>query len=224
MNSHELTGRTRSHILDLTEPPCRLHRDAVAAYVALRKAAASAGHVLVPVSSFRDFEHQARIWNAKFRGERPMFDAGGQPLDAAQLGDEDKVSAILLWSALPGASRHHWGSEIDVIDRAAIAADYQPRLLPAEFEPGGPFAAFDGWLDQNMARFEFFRPYRTDRGGVRPEPWHLSYAPVALPALQMLTPELLSQALASQAIEGLAIVRSRIVEIHERYVLGVDAP
>ena len=30
-----------------------------------------------------------------------------------------------------------------------------------------------------MHAFGFFRPYTTDRGGVAPEPWHLSYAPVA---------------------------------------------
>lgn len=224
MNPYELTGRSRGHIVDLTEPPCGLHRDAVAAYVALLEAAAVAGHDLVPLSSFRDFDRQAQIWNAKFQGERPMRDADGRQLDAAHLSDEEKVSAILLWSALPGASRHHWGTEIDVIDRAALAAGYQPQLMPAEFAPGGPFAALDGWLDQNMARFGFFRPYRTDRGGVRPEPWHLSYAPISVPALRALTPQVLGQALESQMILGLEIVRSRLPDIHARYVLGIDEP
>lgn len=224
MNPYELTGRSRSHIVDLTEPPCALHRDAVAAYVALREAAAAAGHELVPVSSFRDFDRQAKIWNAKFQGERPMRDADGLLLEAARLSDQEKVSAILLWSALPGASRHHWGSEIDVIDRAALTAGYQPQLMPSEFEPGGPFAALDGWLNENMARFGFFRPYRTDRGGVQPEPWHLSYAPVSVPALQALTPQVLGQALESRTILGLEIVRSRLPDIHARYVLGVDEP
>jgi len=224
MNPYELTGRSRGHIVDLTEPRCGLHSDAVAAYVALREAAAVAGHDLVPVSSFRDFDRQAKIWNAKFQGERPMRDADGRPLDVARLSDEEKVSAILLWSALPGASRHHWGSEIDVIDRAALEPGYQPQLMPAEFEPGGPFAALDSWLNENMARFGFFRPYRTDRGGVQPEPWHLSYAPVSLAALQALTPEVLGEALESQMILGLEIVRSRVRDIHARYVLAVDAP
>ncbi len=213
MNPLELTGRAATHVVELTEPACRLHAHAAVAYVAMRRAAADAGHDLVPISSFRDFGQQARIWNEKFRGERPMFDSAGVRLDTAALAEDEKVTAILLWSALPGASRHHWGSEIDVIDRAAIAADYRPRLLPMEFEPGGP-----------LAEFGFFRPYRTDRGGVRPEPWHLSYARVAVPALDALTPEVLADALESQELCGRDIVLARLPDLHRRYVRGVDPP
>ncbi|MCZ8486094.1 D-alanyl-D-alanine carboxypeptidase family protein [Vibrio lentus] len=28
--------------------------------------------------------------------------------------EQQKLSAILRWSALPGASRHHWGCDFDV--------------------------------------------------------------------------------------------------------------
>jgi LAS superfamily LD-carboxypeptidase LdcB len=224
MNSLELTGRSRGHIIDLTEPPCSLHEEAVGAYVAMRAAAADAGHDLAPISSFRDFEHQARIWNAKFRGERPMLDSAGRPLDSSTFTDEEKVAAILLWSALPGASRHHWGTEIDVIDRAAMPAGYRPQLLPAEFEPGGHFAALNEWLESRMSEFGFFRPYRTDRGGVHPEPWHLSYAPVSLAATRALTPDVLAEALDSQEVLGKEIVRLRLAEIHRQYVVNVDAP
>jgi LAS superfamily LD-carboxypeptidase LdcB len=224
MNALELTGRSRSHIVDLTEPPCVLHSEAVEAYVAMRAAAADAGYDLVPVSSFRDFDHQVRIWNAKFRGERPLFDADGRPLDVASLSDEEKVAAILLWSALPGASRHHWGTEIDVIDRAAMPADYRPQLMPAEFAPGGHFAALNDWLGARMWEFGFFRPYRTDRGGVRPEPWHLSYAPVSLAAVLAVTPDVLREALDSQNVLGREIVRMRLADIHAKYVVNVDAP
>jgi LAS superfamily LD-carboxypeptidase LdcB len=224
MNSLELTGRSRSHVVDLTEPPCLVHKEAVAAYVAMRAAASLAGHDLVPVSSFRDFAHQARIWNAKFRGERPMFDGEGRTLDVSAMSDADKVAAILLWSALPGASRHHWGTEIDVIDRAALAPGYRPQLLPVEYQPGGPFAALNDWLDAHIREFGFFRPYRTDRGGVRPEPWHLSYAPVSVAAVRAVTPEVLSAALEAEDVLGREVVRSRLVEIHERYVSNVDAP
>jgi LAS superfamily LD-carboxypeptidase LdcB len=224
MNPFELTGRASTHVVELTEPACRLHAGAAAAYVAMRRAAGESGHDLIPISSFRDFAQQARIWNEKFRGERPMFDATGARLDTEALADAEKVAAILLWSALPGASRHHWGSEIDVIDRAAITADYRPRLLPMEFEPGGPFAPLNAWLDVHMAEFGFFRPYRTDRGGVRPEPWHLSYAPVSVPALDALTHEVLADALASQELSGRDIVLARLPDLHRRYVRSVDSP
>lgn len=224
MNSLELTGRARTHVVDLTEPPCSVHVEAVAAYVALRRAAGEAGHDLVAVSSFRDFDHQVQIWNAKFRGERPMFDAYGLPVEAAGLTEAERVAAILLWSALPGASRHHWGSEIDVIDRRAAPEGYRPQLLPAEFEPGGPFAPLNLWLEEHLAEFGFFRPYRTDRGGVRPEPWHLSYAPVAVPSLDALTVDVLAEALQAPDILGRDTVLARLPDLHRRYVRSVDLP
>jgi len=222
MNALELTGRARTHVIEVADPACVLHRDVVGPFLELRAQAARAGHDLVPVSAFRDFAHQARIWNAKFRGERPMFDKEHRPLDASTMSDAERVAAILWWSALPGASRHHWGTEIDVIDRAAAPAGYRPQLVPAEFAPGGPFAALDAWLERHMREFGFFRPYRTDRGGVQPEPWHLSYAPVSVPAMQALGPSLLAAALDAELILGGDIARARIEKIHATYVSNVD--
>ncbi len=45
--------------------------------------------------------------------------------------------------------------------------------------------------------FGFYRPYAVDRGGVHPEPWHLSYAPLA------------QQALAAFSLRGAARMRWR---------------
>ena len=69
-----------------------------------------------PASSFRDFERQQLIWNCKFNGERKVHDDEGNLLDLALLDDWQKAQAILRWSALPGGSRHHWGTEIDIFD------------------------------------------------------------------------------------------------------------
>ena len=75
-----------------------------------------------------------------------------------------------------------------------------------------------------MRRFGFFRPYRTDRGGVSPEPWHLSYAPVALPALESLSLSMLRQVLDSSTIAGKPHVLARLPEIYTRFLLAVDVP
>jgi LAS superfamily LD-carboxypeptidase LdcB len=220
----ELTGRARSHIVELVEPRCALHRDVVRPWLALRAAAARAGIDLIPSSSFRDFEQQLRIWNAKFRGERALLDAAGAPLDAAALDERTRVEAILHWSALPGASRHHWGTEIDVIDAAALPGGQRPALVPAEYAPGGIFARLGAWLDAYAGEFGFYRPYDIYRGGVQPEPWHLSYAPVARQAETLLTPELLAEALASADMAGRDVVLPRLGDIHARYVRAVAAP
>jgi hypothetical protein len=113
---------------------------------------------------------------------------------------------------------------MDVVDRAAVAPDYRPQLVPAEFAGNGPFARLDAWLAANMETFGFFRPYTTDRGGVQPEPWHLSFAPVAEPALAALTPQMLSAALAASGMHGREAVLARLPEIYTRYVTAIDPP
>ncbi len=223
-DARELTGRARTHVVELTEPDCVLHRDVVAPWLGLRAAAAHAGIDLVAGSSFRDFEHQRRIWNAKFRGERALLDADGEPLAVAGLDESARVAAILHWSALPGASRHHWGTEIDVIDAATLAPGQRPRLVPAEYAPGGIFARLGAWLDAHAGDFGFYRPYDTYRGGVQPEPWHLSFAPLAREAERLLTPGLLAGALAGVDLAGRETVLARLEEIHARYVRGVAEP
>lgn len=80
------------------------------------------------------------------------------------------------------------------------------------------------WLQGNMGRFGFFRPYTADQGGVQPEPWHLSYAPVSVPALRGLTPEVLMEAIATSSMHGREHVLSRLTELHVRYVSAVSSP
>jgi LAS superfamily LD-carboxypeptidase LdcB len=222
LDERELTGRARTHVVELYAPRCTLHPDAAAALLAMRAAALADGIALGVASSFRDFDRQRDIWNAKFRGERALLGRDGLPLAYGTLDIGARIDAILLWSALPGASRHHWGSEVDVIDEAALPPGYRPRLVPEEYAVGGVFAALDRWLGQHMSRFGFFRPYATDRGGVSPEPWHLSYAPVSVPALAALTPQVLRRALESGAIEGRELLLGRLDELHRRYVAQVD--
>src|SRR3954468_18712013 len=210
MNELELTGRARTHVVELIQPNCTLHYEAVAAFLAMRDAAAYDGIDLIARSSFRDFDTQVTIWNRKWNGERPLFDRNSQPLDRSRLSDSQSVDAILYWSAIPGGSRHHWGSDIDVVDGAAIPKDYAVQLVPSEYARDGIFARLAEWLNANMNRFGFFRPYRTDRGGVSPEPWHLSYAPVSLPALESFSLSMLRQVIDASSIAGKPHVLARL--------------
>jgi LAS superfamily LD-carboxypeptidase LdcB len=224
MNELELTGRARTHIIDLADPPCSLHVEAVTSFLAMRDAAAAAGVALTPRSTFRDFDAQLRIWNEKWVGERPLYARDGSLLDRKQLTDAQAIEAILCWSAIPGGSRHHWGSDVDVFDAAALPEGYKLQLIPAEYAADGLFARLSAWLDANMHRFGFFRPYRSDRGGVSPEPWHLSYAPVAAPALESLSLSMLRQVLEASSIAGKPHVLARLPEIYTRFLLAIDGP
>src|SRR5687768_17320780 len=126
----QLTGRARDHLSELTDPPCALHNEVVAPFLAMRAAASAEGIDLVAFSSFRDFDRQLAIWNGKFRGERPMQDRAGNPLDTVTLTPAARVAAILWWSALPGASRHHWGTDFDVLDARAMPVGYKVQVVP----------------------------------------------------------------------------------------------
>jgi len=224
MNELELTGRARTHVVELGTPRCVVHYEAAASLLAMRDAAAGAGIDLQVRSSFRDFDTQMLIWNRKWAGEKPLYDRSGVLLDRSRIADSDAVDAILCWSAVPGGSRHHWGTDVDVIDAEAVPEGYTAELTAAEYAADGIFAQLTAWLDANMTHFGFFRPYRTDRGGVSPEPWHISYAPVALPALESLSLSTLRHVLDASTIAGKPHVLARLPEIYTRFLLTVDGP
>ncbi len=224
MNSRELTGRETGHLSRHPELGCLLHHETVVALQSMREAAAGAGIDLVPASAFRDFTRQRTIWNEKFEGRRPVEDAEGRPVDPLGVSPGARVDLLLTWTALPGASRHHWGSDLDLIDRAALPSGYRPRLHPEEYAEGGIFGRLSGWLEEHAWTHGFFRPYRSGCGGVRPEPWHYSHAAVAAPALSALTVDLLSEALEGSGLLGLEEVMPRLAGIHRHWVATIDPP
>jgi hypothetical protein len=93
-----------------------------------------------------------------------------------------------------------------------------------DYAAEGPYAPLDRWLARHAADFGFYRPYASDRGGVQPEPWHLSYAPVSVPALASMSLELLRDTLSEAGIEAPEVVARRLPEIFRRYVVNVDPP
>jgi len=208
----------------MQDPACVLHVHAVTPFLQLRRAALAAGFDLKAVSSFRDFGRQLAIWNAKYSGERPVYDADGLPIDVSRLAPDDRIEAILRWSALPGASRHHWGTDVDLIDANAVPSDYQVRLVPEEFSQSGPFEPLLHWLDEHAARFGFFRPFRGKLSGVEAEPWHFSFAPVAEAARLALRPAVLEAALDAAPLMGKDHVLARLTALHARYVSAIDWP
>lgn len=224
MNAEELTGRAPTHIAQVPDPRCALHAQAVAPFLNMRRAALADGFEIAPISAFRDFSRQLAIWNGKFAGERPVLDALGRPVDVRGLSPNERIDTILLWSALPGASRHHWGTDVDLIDARATAPGYEPQLNSEEFSPGGPFAALAGWLKAHAARFGFFRPYQGVLSGVRPEPWHFSFAPIAENARRSLSPAVLKEAIGASPLLGKDEVLARLDQLHARYVAAIDWP
>ena len=176
----QLTGQDDAHVVALAGG-ARMHPLARRAFARLHADAdAEAGCEIAVASAFRDCRRQAAIWNAKATGRAALLDDAGRTLDALRLPAWERVQAVLRFSALPGASRHHWGSDLDVYDRRAEPRGEPPRLTAAECRER--FATLHAWLDARIAENRahgFFRPYDRDSGGVAVEPWHLSWRPLA---------------------------------------------
>lgn len=217
-----LTGQTHEHVIQLSGSSKSIHREMVTSWNDLVTKAQHQGFEPLIVSGFRDFAAQLTIWNAKASGQRVVLDSTSQPVDVLSLSPRDRVLAILRWSALPGASRHHWGTDIDVIDARALTPGYQVQLVTEEFVGVGPFAALHEWLDGAMAEFGFFRPYAEDRGGVAPERWHLSYAPLANQYDERYTEAVLVRAIETVSIKLKQTLLAMSEEIYARFVKNIS--
>lgn len=194
LTPRQLTGLDDSHLVTLPDGH-RLQREVAQAFAALQADARTAGFALAIASSFRSFERQLTIWNGKASGARAVHDDAGRAVPMAELAPLEQLHAILRFSAIPGTSRHHWGTDLDVFDAAALPPQYQLQLSPQEVAPGGLFDPLHRWLDERMAAgasHGFYRPYDEDRGGVARERWHLSYAPLAVRCAQQCEPALLA--------------------------------
>lgn len=143
------------------------------AFVEMKKAAYADGIDLKVVSSYRNFSRQEAIWERKY--DRYTEEDGMKPLDA--------IDKIIEYSTVPGTSRHHWGTDVDIVDGyRKVEGDV---LVPSKFESGGPYEDFKKWMDENANTFDFYLVYTDDakRKGFKYEPWHYSFAPISVPML-----------------------------------------
>ena len=164
---NELIGKGEP---DLTETArYRLRPAAATAYERMKVAAAGDGIRFQEVSSYRDYDHQNRIWERKFK----RFKRQG-------LSTVQSIEKIIEYSTIPGTSRHHWGTDIDIVDgAAAVQGDL---LVPSKFHGKGPFCKFKEWMDAHANAYGFYLVY-TDtyaRKGFNYEPWHYSYKDLSI--------------------------------------------
>ncbi len=218
----DLFGLTKTH-LAATQDGFLLHQDVLSDLLTMQKAAANEGIELALASSFRDFERQVLIWNNKFSGQRAVFDRVGDQVQMSELDEWQKVKAILTYSALPGTSRHHWGTDIDVYDNAAIDETYKLQLEPKEYGSQGQFYKLSNWLAEHSNKYGFFRPYLYDQGGVAAELWHLSHQVTAdkYSVFFKQNAYALLNLLSEHQVGGVASIEQNFDYILERYVYNI---
>ncbi len=151
----------------------QLQKEAHEAFLRLCESAKKSGISVKVISSYRNYAHQNRIWERKYKR---FTTQGLSPIQA--------IRKIVEYSTIPGTSRHHWGTDIDLVDGNAP----QPKdvLLAKHFHNDGPFCKFKEWMDIHANSFGFYLVYtdKSDRMGFKYEPWHYSYAPISKPMLQ----------------------------------------
>lgn len=184
-----------------------LHKEAYAAFLKMHTAAKEDGINLRILSATRNFNVQKSIWESKWNGSRKLSDG----TSAAEIADTNaRALKILEYSSMPGTSRHHWGTDIDLNNLN------NPYF---EKEPGSKVYQ---WLTANAARFGYCQTY-TPKGANRPdgyneEKWHWSYLPVAkeysASARQLLKDEDI------QGFAGAGVAPN--LEVVKKYVLGIN--
>ncbi|MFT4768713.1 MAG: LAS superfamily LD-carboxypeptidase LdcB [Glaciecola sp.] len=208
----------------------QLQRPVWAALARLTEAATEEGFQLKVASAYRSYDRQRNIWNGKLSGERSVVDDTDRAIDMTSMSPEECFACVLRFSAMPGASRHHWGTDIDVFDAGAVNESYQVQLSAAEVAVNGPFGLMHEWLDQRIAQgrsFGFYRPYDKDRGGVASERWHLSFAPLAVDCQRECSADLLRAVWSDKAVgevSGRQELSQQLESFFERFVARVAEP
>jgi LAS superfamily LD-carboxypeptidase LdcB len=226
MTNQIITGSTDTHLIRLGEDQADtenqfIHKQVLQPLIDLQLAGREAGFDIKICSAFRSFERQLFIWNGKASGMRPVMDPFGKAINIQELSSWQKIQALLRWSALPGASRHHWGTDFDIFDANAMPENYQIQLTPEEVQGDGLFAPMHDWLDDYLKseKTNFYRPYALDKGGIAPERWHLSYRPLADQYAQMLNIDVLSSRLKDSNLILLDVVLEYLDDIFQRYII-----
>ena len=190
------------------------------AFKQMQAAAAQDNVDMEIVSSYRSFDRQLQIWQNKWSGKATLLDANENVLDATDLSDQEKILAILTWSALPGASRHHWGTDLDVYDKKSVEQSQQNfQLVCSEYDQG-PCTQLNNWMNEHATQFGFGRPYAEYKGGIAREPWHLSFHASADKMIAQLNEQALLTSLSKSNILGLESIVVNMPEIYQRFVLN----
>lgn len=132
------------------------------AYKKMYEAALADGVKLKITSGHRTFVEQVCEWELRWNNPN---------VDTTFANDIEKARFVLQYRSMPGTSRHHWGTDIDL---NSFKVSY--------FETKEGKKVYD-WLSENAADYGFYQSYTAlDENrptGYQEEKWHWSYQPLA---------------------------------------------
>tara|TARA_B100000575_G_scaffold136105_1_gene108491 strand:+ start:4600 stop:5232 length:633 start_codon:yes stop_codon:yes gene_type:complete len=183
------------------------------AFKKMEKAALKDGIKLKIVSAYRSYDRQKTIWNNKYL--RFTKDYNLEP--------EKAISEIMRFSTIPGTSRHHWGTEIDIID--GKHKDEEDVLIGEKFKKNGIFYEMKKWLDRNSEKYGFYIVYTDDkkRKGFEHEPWHFSYKPASMELLKLFIKSDLKKVIKNGEIKGSEYFTNEFIEKYiKEFILDIN--
>jgi D-alanyl-D-alanine carboxypeptidase len=182
----------------LCSKPMYLQIEVIEAFRKMRRDAMLVGIDLKIISGTRNFWEQSAIWERKWSANVSRFGTGAA-----------NAKHILLYSSMPGSSRHHWGTDIDI-----------NSLEPGYFRNGRGLTEIN-WLRKNAKTYGFcevYSPRTTGRlTGYEPEAWHWSFMPLSSQYLQYYSEHITPSDFKGFSGSGLAAE----VRIIEDYVKGI---
>ncbi|MCZ2100535.1 MAG: M15 family metallopeptidase [Chitinophagales bacterium] len=185
-----------------------LRKDVLDAFIAMYEAAKKEGITLKILSATRNFDNQKRIWENKWTG-KTLLEGG---INAAKdIPDpEQRARKILEYSSMPGTSRHHWGSDIDL-----------NNFNNPYFEKGEGLKIYT-WMQEHAHQYGFCQPYSemgTDRNsGYFEEKWHWSYMPVSIPLTEQAKRYFKNEMIAGFMGSETAVA----IDMLRHYILGIS--
>jgi D-alanyl-D-alanine carboxypeptidase len=189
-----------------TKTSAYLRKDTYEAFIRMHDAAKKEGINLIIVSATRNFYSQKGIWENKWTGATIVE---GKNLAKEVPDTVERAKYILLYSSMPGTSRHHWGTDIDINE-----------LNDGYFLKGQGKKEYE-WLTSHAHEYGFCQPYSkkgTDREtGYEEEKWHWSYMPVSGQLIEQYKTKITYASI--QGFKGSGT--GKLIDVIKNYVLGI---
>lgn len=172
-----------------------LDKSAYKSFLKMYEAAYQDGFKLLIVSATRPFDYQKRIWERNWKKREYIKDPVERALD------------ILKFSSMPGTSRHHWGTEIDL------------NVLENSYYDKGEGKKIFDWMNENAYKFDYYRAYTAGRPyGYQEEKWHWSYKPIS-----KIYTRYAEENMKDEFIKGFSGAETaKKIEITKKYILGIN--
>ncbi|MCF6182204.1 M15 family metallopeptidase [Lutibacter sp.] len=187
--------------LKLVGTKIKLQKEVFEHFKKMQKEALKSGIKIQIVSGYRSYQRQLQIWNNKY--DKYILE-GFSP--------KETIYKIIEYTTIPGTSRHHWGTEIDIID---ANVKMPANLLSAtNYNKKGIYNNLKKWMDVNSEKFGFYLVYNNNssRKGFKYEPWHYSYKKLSKPMLKQFLKLNILQSVRNLNLKGSLFFSNKFVD------------